>query len=183
MDKTVIYPGTFDPFTNGHLGITKRAALLFDHVIIAIAKDNTKNPLFTLEERVDMAEKSLVLANIPNAIVKPFHGLLVDYSKQHNAIGIVRGLRAVSDFDYEFQMALMNRKLNSDIQTIFLMSDYRWMYISSSNIKNVASLGGDVSSLVPTPVLNSLRDAYHHPINWPQDSEDCTISSSSFTGV
>lgn len=181
MDKTIIYPGTFDPFTNGHLGIIKRARLLFDHIIVAVAKDNAKNPLFTLAERVDLVEKSLALTDVSNVLVKPFSGLLMDYAKQHNAIGIVRGLRAVSDFDYEFQMALMNRKLNSEIQTFFLMSDYRWMYISSSNIKNVASLAGDVRSLVPIPVLDALRNVYKHPANWPQSSSNSYNDSSSNT--
>ena len=163
--RIAIYPGTFDPLTNGHVGIIRRGAEIFDTVVVAVAQDNLKSPLFSLEERVDMARECF--AGVAGIEVEPFSGLLVDYAKKRGANSILRGLRALSDFDYEFHMALMNRKLRSDIQTVFLMSDFRWMYISSTNIKAVASLGGNVGDLVPPPVLARLRRAYGHPTTWP----------------
>lgn len=168
-EHIAIYPGTFDPLTNGHECIIRRGLELFDTVIVAVAKDCGKHPLFTLEERVDIVRE--VFAGIPGVKVMPFSGLLVDFAVSVGAKAILRGLRAVSDFDYEFQMALMNRKLQHDVQTIFLMSDLRWMYISSTNIRNVASLGGDVSCLVPPTVIPRLRRAYHLPDSWPAASE------------
>ena len=137
----------------------------FDTVIVAVARDNLKSPLFSLDERVEMARECF--AGVAGVEVEAFSGLLVDYAKKRGATAILRGLRALSDFDYEFQMALMNRKLRSDIQTVFLMSDFRWMYISSTNIKAVASLGGNVGDLVPPPVLVRLRRVYGHPATWP----------------
>lgn len=163
--RIAIYPGTFDPLTNGHAGIIRRGAEIFDTVVVAVAQDNLKSPLFSLEERVGMARDCF--AGMAGIEVEPFSGLLVDYAKKRGASAILRGLRALSDFDYEFQMALMNRKLRSDIQTVFLMSDFRWMYISSTNIKAVASLGGNVGDLVPPPVLARLRRAYGLPATWP----------------
>lgn len=163
--RIAIYPGTFDPLTNGHAGIIRRGAEIFDTVIVAVARDNLKSPLFSLDERVDMARECF--AGVAGVEVEAFSGLLVDYAKKRGATAILRGLRALSDFDYEFQMALMNRKLRSDIQTVFLMSDFRWMYISSTNIKAVASLGGNVGDLVPPPVLVRLRRVYGHPATWP----------------
>lgn len=163
--RIAIYPGTFDPLTNGHAGIIRRGAEIFDTVIVAVARDNLKSPLFSLDERVEMARECF--AGVAGVEVEAFSGLLVDYAKKRGATAILRGLRALSDFDYEFQMALMNRKLRSDIQTVFLMSDFRWMYISSTNIKAVASLGGNVGDLVPPPVLVRLRRVYGHPATWP----------------
>lgn len=163
--RIAIYPGTFDPLTNGHAGIIRRGAEIFDTVIVAVARDNLKSPLFSLDERVEMARECF--AGVAGIEVEAFSGLLVDYAKKRGATAILRGLRALSDFDYEFQMALMNRKLRSDIQTVFLMSDFRWMYISSTNIKAVASLGGNVGDLVPPPVLVRLRRVYGHPATWP----------------
>ncbi len=167
MDKKriAIYPGTFDPLTNGHQCIVYRGLELFDMIIVAVAEDCAKKTLFPLEERVEIVRE--VFAGHPEIRVLPFSGLLVNFATTHNAHVILRGLRAVSDFEYEFQLALMNRKLEHSIQTIFLMSDLRWMYISSSNIRNVAALGGDVSSLVPPQVLPHLRRAYHLPEGWP----------------
>ena len=151
QDKRVaIYPGTFDPLTNGHANIIRRGLRMFDNIIVAVAADTGKSPLFSLEERVAMAEK--VFAKEPNISVEPFQGLLV-----HT---VLRGLRAVSDFEYEFQIALMNRKLRPDIETLFLISDYRWLYISSTIVKTVASLGGDVRGLVPDHVLSCLRERF-----------------------
>lgn len=164
-NRLAIYPGTFDPLTNGHVSIIRRGAMVFDAVVVAVAKDNSKTPLFSLDERVDMAR--CTFKDTPNVVVEPFQGLLMDYAKHRGASAILRGLRALSDFDYEFQMALMNRKLRNDIETVFLVTDFRWMYISSTIIKSVASLGGNVVSLVPQPVLDSLRAKYGHPPTWP----------------
>jgi pantetheine-phosphate adenylyltransferase len=169
-ERIAIYPGTFDPLTNGHECIIRRGLELFDTVIVAVARDCGKSPLFNLEERVEIVKE--VFANTPGVRVLPFSGLLVDFAATHKAKAILRGLRAVSDFDYEFQMALMNRKLQKDVQTIFLMSDLRWMYISSTNIRNVASLGGNVRCLVPPTVIPRLRRVYNLPENWPEDM-DC----------
>ena len=163
--RIAIYPGTFDPLTNGHQCIVHRGLELFDTIIVAVAEDCGKKTLFSLEERVDIIKE--VFTGYPEVEVLPFSGLLVNFAAEHNAKAILRGLRAVSDFDYEFQMALMNRNLQRSVQTIFLMSDLRWMYISSTNVRNVASLGGDVSSLVPTQVIPRLRRAYHLPAEWP----------------
>lgn len=153
-----VYPGTFDPLTNGHLSLIIRATQIFDVVIVAIAADTTKSPLFTLEERIALAEESV--KDIPNVIVEGFEGLLVDYVLSRGSSTIIRGLRAISDFEYEFQLALMNRKLDRDIQTVFLMTDYQWLYISSTIVKNVASLNGNVKDLVPPPVWPALRHKY-----------------------
>ena len=130
---------------------------MFDNIIVAVAADTGKSPLFSLEERVGMAEK--VFAKEPNISVEPFQGLLVEYVARRNVHTVLRGLRAVSDFEYEFQIALMNRKLRPDIETLFLISDYRWLYISSTIVKTVASLGGDVRGLVPDHVrIHARRD-------------------------
>ena len=153
-----VYPGTFDPLTNGHLSLIMRATAIFDTVIVAIAADTTKSPLFTLEERISLAAESV--KNIPGVVVEGFEGLLVDYVLKSGSHTIIRGLRAVSDFEYEFQLALMNRKLDREVQTVFLMTDYQWLYISSTIVKNVASLNGDVKDLVPPPVWTALRHKY-----------------------
>ena len=159
--RVAIYPGTFDPLTNGHANIIRRGLHMFDRVIVAVAADTGKSPLFTLEERVSMAET--VFAKEPAITVEPFYGLLVEYVSRRNVRTILRGLRAVSDFEYEFQIALMNRKLRPDIETLFLISDYRWLYISSTIVKTVSSLGGDVKGLVPDHVLHCLRGRFGMP--------------------
>lgn len=156
--RTAVYPGTFDPLTNGHVSLIRRARELFDELVVAVALETPKVPLFSLEERVELARRAL--GNVPGVTVEPFQGLLVDYAARRGAHVVVRGLRAVSDFEYEFQLALMNRKLKREIQTIFLMTDYQWLYISSTIVKAVASLGGDVSDLVPECVRHSLREKY-----------------------
>ncbi len=153
-----IYPGTFDPLTNGHCGIVHRGAELFENIIVAVAADTSKKTLFSLDERVALARQSF--ADTPNVLVEPFEGLTVEFARQKNACALLRGLRAVSDFEYEFQLALMNRKLCPDVETVFLMTDFSWMYISSTIIKSVASLGGDVTTLVPAPVAEALKKAY-----------------------
>ena len=170
--RIAIYPGTFDPLTSGHESLIRRGLALFDTVIVGVAKDCGKNPLFTLEERVSIVEE--VFKDTPGVVVKPFGGLLVEFAAENGATAILRGLRAVSDFDYEFQMALMNRKLQEHVQTVFLMSDLRWMYISSTNIKNVASLGGDVRGVVPDSVIPRLREAYKLPESWPEGECECS---------
>jgi pantetheine-phosphate adenylyltransferase len=146
-----IYPGTFDPITMGHIDIINRALNLFDRVIIAIAINPGKTPLFTLEQRLDMVKKCFP-EDYSRIEVAAVSGLLVNYAMQCGARAIIRGLRAVSDFDYEFQLALMNRKLEREVETLFLMPGFRWIYISSSIIKEAARYGGDVSELVPAHV-------------------------------
>lgn len=155
-ERIAIYPGTFDPLTNGHMSIINRALQLFDKLIVAILINPHKTPLFTLEERIDMLNE--VLCDKPNVEVDTFNGLLVDYAVKKNSSVIVRGLRALSDFEYEFQLALMNRKLNRDIQSIFLMTDYKWFYISSTIIKEAARYGGDIEGLVPSIVSKKLKE-------------------------
>lgn len=154
--KIAIYPGTFDPITNGHIDLIQRAAKMFDEVIVAIATNSKKNPRFTLEQRIDMAEK--VLDNCANVRVKGFQVLLVDFAKQENARILIRGLRAISDFEYEFQLASMNRNLAPDIESIFLMPADEYSFISSSLVKEVASLGGDVSNFVHPIVYKALQN-------------------------
>ena len=151
-----IYPGTFDPLTNGHVDIIERGARLFDRIIVAILVNAEKAPMFTMAERVDIARA--VFKNHPNVEVDTFDGLLVDYVAKRKANVIVRGLRAVSDFEYEFQMALMNRELAGSIETVFMMPDAKYSYISSRLIKEVFSLGGKVHGLVPELVENKLRE-------------------------
>ena len=155
-ETTAIYPGTFDPITNGHLSIITRGLKIFDRLIIAILNNPKKVPLFTLDERLCMIKD--VLRNDPRVEVDSFAGLLVDYAVSREVTVVLRGLRAMSDFESEFQMALMNKKLNRDIQSIFLMTDYKWFYTSSTIIKEAASMGGDVSGLVPGIVSQKLKD-------------------------
>ena len=153
--KIALYPGTFDPITNGHIDLVQRAAKLFDEVIVSIASSQKKKPRFTLEERIDLAEK--VLADCPNVTVKGFDILLVDYAKQQNATVLIRGLRAISDFEYEFQLASMNRNLAPEIESLFLMPADEYSFISSSLVKEVAALGGDVSDFVHPLVNEALK--------------------------
>jgi pantetheine-phosphate adenylyltransferase len=156
--KVVIYPGTFDPITNGHISIISRALKVFDRLVIAILNNPQKLPLFSMEERIQMIRE--VLKDQRHVEVDSFNGLLVDYVIQKKTNVVIRGLRALSDFEYEFQMALMNRKLNRDVQSIFLMTDYKWFYTSSTIIKEAASLGGDVSGLVPPIVCKKLKGKF-----------------------
>ena len=158
MGKMVIYPGSFDPITNGHLSILRRALTIFDPVTIAVASNPMKKTLFTLEERIEMIREST--KNDDKVFIESFSGLLVDYVAGKNTNIILRGIRALSDFEYEFQLSLMNRKLNRNIQTIFMMTDYRWFYISSSIIKEAASLGGSINGLVPEIVCKKLKEKF-----------------------
>jgi len=157
-EKVVIYPGTFDPITNGHLSIIARALKIFDKLVIAILNNPQKIPLFPLKERKVMIRD--VLKGQTRVEVDSFNGLLVDYVVKKKTNVVIRGLRALSDFEYEFQMALMNRKLNRDVQSIFLMTDYKWFYTSSTIIKEAASYGGDVSGLVPAVVCKKLKEKF-----------------------
>ena len=154
MQNMAIYPGTFDPLTNGHVDLIQRASKLFDNVIIAIAENLDKKPLFSLEKRVELAEQTLSKLN--NVRVKGFNNLLTDFAKQQQATIIIRGLRAVSDFDFEFQLAGMNRKLAPGIETVFLPTGEAFSSISSSLVKEIAKLKGDVSQFVPPNVLTAL---------------------------
>lgn len=157
--RKVIYPGTFDPVTFGHVDIIKRACELFDSVIVTIARNPNKlAPVFTVEERIEMLRECL--KEFPNVEVDSFDGLTVEHAKSVGAIGIIRGLRAVSDFEYEFQMALMNRKLDGDISTIFLMPHEKYTYLNSSIIRNLAGLKSDVSDFVPANVARALREKF-----------------------
>jgi pantetheine-phosphate adenylyltransferase len=153
--KIAIYPGTFDPVTNGHLDILERALKLFDRVIINVARNTTKNPFFTEKERIMLLRQ--VTKRYKNVEVDSFQGLLVDYVRQKKAIAVVRGLRAMTDFEYELQMALMNRKLDEKMETIFLMPTEKYTYLSSNVVREIARLGGDVSKFVPPVVLKALR--------------------------
>jgi pantetheine-phosphate adenylyltransferase len=157
MEKVAVYPGSFDPITNGHLDILERGLKIFDRIVIAIAFNPGKQALFTLEERLDLIRASIKDHPLEHRIeVDSFRGLLVDYVRIRRAHGVLRGLRAVSDFEYEFQMALMNRKLNAEVETLFLMTGMKWIYISSRLIKEVVTSGGCVNGLVPEPVEQRL---------------------------
>lgn len=154
--RTVIYPGSFDPLTNGHLDVIQRAASLFDRVIVAVAQNEGKQPLFTLEERREhVMEVTRELSNVESDI---FEGLLVDYAVRRGACAVVRGLRAVSDFEFEFQLALMNRKLNSSVETIFMMPRDTYTFLSSRLVKEIARLGGDVTPFVPPRICAALKE-------------------------
>lgn len=155
MEKVrALYPGTFDPVSNGHIDLIRRGAALFDEIVVGVAKNDRKKPFFTMEERASFIREAC--ADIPNLIVVPFSSLLVDVARQQGAKVILKGLRAVSDFDYELQMSLINRRLAPDIETVFMMPSEEYSFVSSTMIKEVSSLGGDVSSIVPPNVLAAL---------------------------
>jgi len=156
MSTTAIYPGTFDPITNGHSDLVQRAAKLFDHVIVAIAANAHKSPFFTLDERISLAKSAL--AGINNVEICGFDILLVNFVRERNAQVVLRGLRAVSDFEYEFQLANMNRKLAPEIETLFLTPAEKFSYISSSLVREIASLGGDISDFVHENVGAALKN-------------------------
>jgi len=154
MNKKAVYAGTFDPMTMGHLDVVERAAHIFPELIVAVAAVTGKSTLFSQKERVTLVKKSLT--GLPNVTVEPFNGLLVEYARAQGAGVLIRGLRAFSDFEYEFQMALTNRRLAPDIETLFLMPKQDYSFLSSTNVKQVASLGGDVSEFVPAAVAKAL---------------------------
>jgi pantetheine-phosphate adenylyltransferase len=158
--RIAIYPGSFDPLTNGHLDVIQRATKLFDRIIVAAAKSESKNPLFDLEERTEMVRQSI--GHLPTVEVDSFDGLLVEYVERRGAQAVIRGLRAVSDFEFEFQLALMNRKLNERIETIFMMPKDTYTFLSSKIVKEIARLGGDVSAFVPAHVRAALTDKLVH---------------------
>jgi pantetheine-phosphate adenylyltransferase len=159
MRSIAVYPGSFDPITNGHIDLLERALKIFDNVIVAVATNPSKDSLFSTEERLEMIKDALAHHPLKNRVrVDLFQGLLVDYVQSIPAKAIIRGLRAISDFEYEFQMALMNRKLSADIETSFIMTGMRWIYISSRMIKEVVRSGGDVSGLVPDIVKKKLTE-------------------------
>ena len=154
--KLAVYPGTFDPITNGHIDILERSLALFDEVIVAIAVNPRKQPLFTVEERSDLIRGAVPAETRARVRCDAFDGLLVEYCKRHGARVIVRGLRALADFEYEFQFALMNRRLENEVDTVFFMTDERHHYVSSSLVREVAGLGGDISGFVPPAVAKAL---------------------------
>lgn len=156
--KTAVYAGTFDPITDGHLSVLSSAAKVFDEVIVGVAADNNKKTLFTLEERTQLAKLSTVHLN--NVRVEAFSGLLVNFARSQGATALVRGLRVVSDFEYEMQMALFNKDLCSDLETVFFIADATHSFISSSQVRNIARLGGDISKYVSEPVVKALRRKY-----------------------
>jgi pantetheine-phosphate adenylyltransferase len=152
--RRAIYPGSFDPVTNGHLDVIERARKLFDEVIVAVAHNGEKSPLFELEQRLELLRGAL--SGVSNVRVTHFEGLLVDFARQEQASAVIRGLRAISDFEFEFQMALLNRKLEAAVETIFLMPKEDYTYLSSRIVKEIARLGGDVSAFVPAAVVKAL---------------------------
>jgi pantetheine-phosphate adenylyltransferase len=155
MTVKALYPGTFDPPTNGHVDLIQRGSKLFGHLTVAILNNPGKNPLFTVEERVEMLEE--VTSSLPNVSVATFDGLMVEFARREGASAVLRGIRAISDYEYEFQMALMNRRLAPEIETVFLQPAGRYSFISSRMLKEVFSFGGDVTGLVPPNVLKRLR--------------------------
>jgi len=158
VSKIAIYPGTFDPITNGHIDLVQRTLKIFDEVIIAVAAIQKKQPLFTVEERLRLIRESI--KELKGAKAEVFSGLLVEYAKNRGSIALIRGLRAVSDFEYELQMALMNRRLDANIETVFMMPSEEYTFLSSTIVKEVASLGGSIKGLVPEVVEKALREKF-----------------------
>jgi pantetheine-phosphate adenylyltransferase len=158
--RTAVYPGTFDPITNGHHDLVRRAASIFDRLVVAIAANPNKAPMFSLEQRVQMASR--VLVDLKNVEVVGYSGLTVEFARQNGLAVVVRGLRAVSDFEFEFQLANMNRKLSPELETVFMMTGEDYFYISSNLVREVASFGGNVEGIVPPNVLAGLKAKYGH---------------------
>jgi pantetheine-phosphate adenylyltransferase len=158
MPRVAVYPGTFDPFTNGHLSIIKRGLQVFDHLVVAVANNPAKSPLFNVKERMDLIREAV--GNDPRIELDTFDGLLVDYARKRQLFVILRGLRAVTDFEYEFQLANMNRKLEPALDTLFMMTGEDSFYIASRFVREVATLGGDVSSMVPPNVVRKLAERF-----------------------
>lgn len=158
MPDIAVYPGSFDPITNGHLDLIQRALKIFDHIVVAVATNAFKKSLFSIGERMNMARVSL--ADYPNVTIDTFDGLLVKYAREQKARAILRGLRAVTDFEYEFQLAMMNRRLEPEIETVFLMTGLRWVFLSSSILKEAAIHGGDIEGMVPEIVFKKLKEKF-----------------------
>ncbi len=158
--RTAVYPGSFDPITNGHLDIIKRAAKLYDRIIVGVLTNSSKKPLFSVEERMEMIRT--VTSDLDNVYVDSFSGLLVDFAKANKVSVIVKGLRTVDDFEYEFQMALLNKTLDPEIETMFMMTNSKYSYISSSMVKELAGFGGDLTDLVPAQIVNNIKVKYSH---------------------
>ena len=158
MPDIAVYPGSFDPITNGHLDLIQRALRIFDRIIVAVATNAFKQSLFSIEERMEMIRESL--KECPNVSIDSFQGLLVKYAREQKARAILRGLRAVTDFEYEFQLAMMNRRLEPEIETVFLMTGMRWVFLSSSILKEAAVHGGDIEGMVPEIVVKKLKEKF-----------------------
>jgi pantetheine-phosphate adenylyltransferase len=158
MPDIAVYPGSFDPITNGHLDLIQRGLKVFDRIIVAVATNAFKQSLFSIEERMEMIRVSL--EGNPRIVIDSFEGLLVKYAKRQNARTILRGLRAVTDFEYEFQLAMMNRRLEPEIETVFLMTGLRWVFLSSSILKEAAVHGGDIEGMVPEIVYHKLKEKF-----------------------
>ncbi len=156
--KVAVYPGSFDPVTNGHLDIIERSSKVCDKVVVGVLNNSNKTPLFDASERVDMLKD--VTSHLPNVEVDSFSGLLVDFAASHGAKVIVKGLRTVADFEYEFQMALLNKTLNQEIETMFMMTNSKYSYISSSMVKELAGFNGDLTGLVPAQIINKIKEKY-----------------------
>ncbi|CAK7047144.1 MAG: Phosphopantetheine adenylyltransferase [Desulfovibrio sp.] len=169
-ERIAVYPGTFDPLTYGHVSLTRRACGLFDKVIFAVAEETGKDTLFSTEERMLMAQE--VFFDRHNVEVRAFSGLTVDFARSCGSSVLIRGMRAISDFDYEMQIALLNRRLSQDVETLFLMTDARWLFISSSSIKTAARLNGNIAGLVPEPVRKRLLEKFGHPYIACDDGTD-----------
>jgi pantetheine-phosphate adenylyltransferase len=155
-----IYPGSFDPLTNGHLSLVERGLTVFDRIIVAVAKNQSKSTLFTLDERLDLLKRSLTRFSPDQVEITSFEGLTVEFARSRGAMAIMRGLRGSADFEYEYQLAAINRHLDNQVQTVFLMADYQWFFISSSSIKEAVSLGASIDGLVPPAVAQGLKLKY-----------------------
>lgn len=158
--RIAVYPGSFDPITNGHLDIIERASKIFDKVVVGVLNNKNKRPKFTSEERVMLIKK--VTEHFPNVETASFDGLLVDFAREHSASVIIKGLRTVNDFEYEFQMALLNKTLDNDCETMFMMTNSKYSYISSSMVNELAGYNGDLAGLVPTDIIHYIKDKYKH---------------------
>lgn len=157
--RIAVYPGSFDPITNGHLDIIKRSSRIYDKVVVGVLNNSAKTPLFTSDERVEMIKE--VTKGLDNVEVDSFGGLLVDFAKSKEATVIVKGLRTVADFEYEFQMALLNKALNPEYETVFMMTDSKYLYISSSMVRELAGFRGDLTGLVPAEIINKIKQKYN----------------------
>ena len=158
--RIAVYPGSFDPITNGHLDIIERASKIFDKVVVGVLNNKNKRPKFTSEERVMLIKR--VTKHLPNVETASFDGLLVDFAREHSASVIIKGLRTVNDFEYEFQMALLNKTLDNDCETMFMMTNSKYSYISSSMVNELAGYNGDLAGLVPTDIIHYIKDKYKH---------------------